>query len=295
MELQSGPHLITKHATMTNKEILKADILDILFEKRNKDYGAYALRRGYDKRLLAALIAAMAAIVLFIFLITFSRKSSLPGTTEKKENLVELREIILPEQKIKEPDKPKEQVKPKEQPKAIEKKVAKEKFTSKIEIKPDDKVKEPLPDVTNMGNKIPSDTKEKGKPDDGIPKKKEEPIVTGNGNTSGNTEPVVDFKPQETDPAFPGGPEALKRFLASNLQTPSDLENGEKKTVLIRFKVDKDGSVNTFEILTSGGGEFDQEVVRVCKRMPRWTPALQNGINVPVNYVLPVTFIGAEQ
>jgi len=89
--------------------------------------------------------------------------------------------------------------------------------------------------------------------------------------------------------------ESLKRFLAKNLCTPSDLEDGEKKTVHIRFKVDKDGAVNEFEIITSGGNEFDNEVVRVCKKMPRWIPALQNGINVPVSYVLPVTFIGVEQ
>jgi periplasmic protein TonB len=65
--------------------------------------------------------------------------------------------------------------------------------------------------------------------------------------------------------------------------------------VQIKVKVDKDGAVNTFEIVTSGGSEFDREVVRVCKKMPRWTPAVQNGINVPVNYVLPVTFIGTEE
>ncbi|NOT49677.1 MAG: TonB family protein [Chitinophagaceae bacterium] len=280
---------------MTNKEILKADILDILFEKRNKDYGAYALRRQYDKRLLSALIAAMGAILIFVFLVTFNRKSSLPVTTGKKENVVQLREVVLPKEKIKEPDKPKEQVKPKERSKAVEKKVAREKFTSKIEIKPDDKVKDPLPPVTAMDDKMISDTKEKGKPDDGIPQKKQEPVVVGNGNINGPTESVVEFKPQETSPEFPGGAEALKRFLASNLRAPSDLEEGEKKTVLIRFKVDKDGSVNTFEIVTSAGGEFDREVVRVCKRMPKWTPALQNGINVPVSYMLPVTFIGAEQ
>ena len=104
-----------------------------------------------------------------------------------------------------------------------------------------------------------------------------------------------EFHAIEKQPEFPGGPEALKRFLAKNLSTPEDLEDGEKKIVQIRFKVDKDGAVNTFEIITSGGNEFDNEVVRVCKKMPRWTPALQNGINVPVSYVLPVTFIGVEQ
>jgi protein TonB len=173
--------------------------------------------------------------------------------------------------------------------------VAKEKFTNKIEIKPDNQVKEPLPDLSKLDNSIISETKEKGKPDDGIPEKKQEPVVSGTGTANEDAEPVIEFKPRESNPEFPGGAEALKRFLASNLQTPTELEEGEKKTVLIRFKVDKDGSVNTFEIITSGGGEFDREVVRVCKRMPRWTPAFQNGINVPVNFVLPVTFIGSEQ
>jgi periplasmic protein TonB len=83
--------------------------------------------------------------------------------------------------------------------------------------------------------------------------------------------------------------------LGKNLSTPDALEAGERKVVQIKFKVDKDGSVTSFEIVTSGGGEFDREVVRVCKKMPRWTPAIQNGINVPVSYVLPVTFIGLEE
>jgi protein TonB len=65
--------------------------------------------------------------------------------------------------------------------------------------------------------------------------------------------------------------------------------------VQIRFKVDKDGVVSDLEISRSGGSEFDREVIRVCKKMPRWKPAVQNGFNVPVNYMLPVTFIGAEQ
>ena len=69
----------------------------------------------------------------------------------------------------------------------------------------------------------------------------------------------------------------------------------EKKVVRIKFKVNADGSINTFEIVTSGGLKFDNEVVRVMKKMPKWVPALQNGINVPVNYVLPVTFIGVEE
>ncbi len=273
---------------MTNKEILKADLLDIIFEKRNKDYGAYAIRRGYNHRLLTSMGAALSVILLFIFINAFGKKNVSTAPVNRNEHILEITEVRLLQEKPKEPEKPKEAIKPVE-------KIATEKYVSKIEIKPDDKVKETLPDVTNLGDKLISDKTQDGIKDDGIPREKEKPAEAGNGNATVITETQPDFHANEREPEFPGGPEALKRFLAKNLSTPSDLEDGEKKTVQIRFKVDKDGAVNTFEIITSGGNEFDNEVVRVCKKMPRWVPALQNGIHVPVSYVLPVTFIGVEQ
>ena len=273
---------------MTNKEILRADLLDIVFENRNKDYGAYAIRRGYDHRLLTAMGAAMSIILLFVFINAFGKKNVSSAPLNRHELIVEISEVILSKEKIKEPEKSIEAKKPLQ-------KIATQKFVSKIEIKPDDKVKETLPDVTSLGDKLISDKTADGKQDDGMPKEKEKPEKTGNGNEIVTTETQPDFHAHESLPEFPGGPEGLKRFLAKNLTTPSELEDGEKKTVHIRFKVDKDGTLNTFEIITSGGNEFDNEVVRVCKKMPRWIPALQNGVNVPVTYVLPVTFIGVEQ
>jgi periplasmic protein TonB len=273
---------------MTNKEILRADLLDIIFEKRNKEYGAYAIRRGYNHRLLTAMGAALSVILLFVLINILGKKNISSAPLNRNEHIVEITEVKMFKEKLKEPEKPIEAKKPVE-------KIATEKFVSKIEIKPDDKVKETLPDVTSLGDKLISDKTQDGKKDDGIPKGKEKFVETGNGNATVTTQTQPDFHPRESQPEFPGGPEALKRFLAKNLTTPSDLEDGEKKTVHIRFKVDKDGSVNSFEIITSGGNEFDNEVVRVCKKMPRWIPALQNGINVPVSYVLPVTFIGVEQ
>jgi protein TonB len=295
VEIEACEHLIIKRTTMTNKEILRADILDILFEKRNKDYGAYALRRGYDKRLLISLGTALMAIALFALLMLFNSNRNITSPVSTKNAEVELTEIIIPKEKPKEIEKQVEQ--PKQKSKTISKAtkpVSTEKFTSKIEIKPDNKVKEPLPPVENLENKQIGDEKKKGEPLAKIPVEKK-PMEADSVGSTGKTEGSNSvFKPVEMDPQFPGGAEALRRFLASNLQTPSELEDGEKKTVLIRFKVDKDGSVNTFEIVTSGGNEFDREVVRVCKKMPRWVPAYQNGVNVPVSYVLPVTFLGVE-
>src|ERR1700741_5019776 len=159
---------------MTNKEILRADLLDIIFKKRNKDYGAYAIRRGYNHRLLAAMGAAMSVILLFVFINVFGKKNISSVPLNRHERMVEISEVILPKEKIKEPEKPKEAIKPVQ-------KIATKKFVSKIEIKPDDKVKETLPDVTSLGDKVISDKTENGKKDDGIPKEKEKPDETGNG------------------------------------------------------------------------------------------------------------------
>lgn len=281
-------HLITKHSTMTNHEILKADLLDIIFEKRNKDYGAYAIRRGYNHRLLAAMGAALSLVLLFIFINAFGKKNVSSAPLNRDKRIVEITEVKMFKEKPIEPEKRKETIRRVE-------KIASKKFVSTITIKPDDKVKERLPDITSLDDKVIADKTQDGKKDDGIPREKERPGENENGSKTIITQTQTDFFANEREPEFPGGPEALKRFLAKNLTTPAELEDGEKKTVHIRFKVDKDGAVNTFEIITSGGNEFDNEVVRVCKKMPHWIPALQNGINVPVSYVLPVTFIGVEQ
>lgn len=279
---------------MTNNEILQSDILDILFENRNKDYGAYALRRGYNHRMLVATAVAVILIILFAFIGASAGKSNSTIPATKIERIVEIKEVRIEKEKPKEPDKPKQPEKQKAPLKPVQK-IATQKFTSVVQIKPDKEVKEKMPDIAKLDNSKISDQTSPGKKDDGIPKEKENTAISGGGTGTVTTETETVFKPQEKDPEFPGGPDALRKFLASNLQTPGELEDGEKKVVKIRFKVDKDGSVNTFEIITSGGNDYDKEVVRVCKKMPHWVPAIQNGTNVPVSYVLPVTFIGVEQ
>ncbi len=276
---------------MTNSEILKANLLDIIFENRNKEYGAYDLRKGYNSRLLIALGSGLSVILLFVFINSTNndKAATVPVITQRQE--VVLRAIELPKDKIKEIEKPKEVVKQKPVVK-----VATVSFTTPPKIEKDKDVKNAMVAVKELDGKEISTTTSPGKEADGTVVINKEPVEdpgTGNVATSGPSQPV--FVADERDPAFPGGQEALKQFISHNLNTPGILEEGERKVVQIRFKVDKDGTVNTFEIVTSGGGEFDREVVRVCKKMPRWIPAVQNGINVSVNYVLPVTFIGSEE
>ena len=285
-------HLIIKHTAMTNKEILQSDLLDIIFENRNKVYGAYSIRKGYNNRMLTALGAGMSVILLLIFINGLGNKQESTLTVPQDKNEILVREIEILKDKPKEPEQPKEVAKQK----PVEPKVAAVKFTTPPEIKDDDKVKDKMVAIADMGDKKIADKPSDGIKDNGTVRLTEKPVTEpGNGNGTVTEPKQPDFIVQEKDPEFPGGTEALKRFLGKNLNTPDALEAGGRKVVQIKFKVDKDGSVTSFEIVTSGGSEFDREVVRVCKKMPRWTPAIQNGINVPVSYVLPVTFIGLEE
>jgi len=283
-------HLISKLTTMTNNEILHANLLDIVFDNRNKDYGAYDLRKGYNNRLLIALGAGLSVILFFVLLNSANkRKEQAAPVTSAKEAIV-IRTIQLPKEDIKLPEPQKQLARQK--PVA---KIATVNYTTPPVIKKDVEVKNEMVAVKELKGKEISDKTTEGKESDNaviINKESVENPGSGTINSTGPSQP--EFVIEERDPEFPGGQKALNEFLTRNLRTPQDLQEGEKKIVQIKFKVEKDGSVTGFDIVTSGGNEFDSEVVRVVKKMPRWTPAVQNGINVPVSYVLPVTFIGIE-
>jgi protein TonB len=86
----------------------------------------------------------------------------------------------------------------------------------------------------------------------------------------------------------------LRQFLERNLQTPGGMESGETVTVKMKFVVGYDGVLRGFETIQDGGAAFNNEVVRVLKKMPDWVPGRSNGRNVSVYYVLPVTFTAGD-
>jgi protein TonB len=79
------------------------------------------------------------------------------------------------------------------------------------------------------------------------------------------------------------------------LESPADIEPGQRIEVYVRFWVDIDGSVSRSQIIRSGGSDFDNEVLRVLKKMPKWEPALQAGRPIAVAFQQPVIFIGQEE
>ena len=105
-------------------------------------------------------------------------------------------------------------------------------------------------------------------------------------------EEEVIFVVVESMPEFPGGQQALFKFLSENVKYPVIAqENGIQGRVICQFVVNKDGSIVDVEVVRSGGDpSLDKEAVRVIKSMPKWKPGKQRGKAVRVKYTVPVNF-----
>jgi periplasmic protein TonB len=269
---------------MTSHEILKADLLDILFDNRNKQYGAYALRRQYNSRLTMALgIALSSILLLFFFLKPGSTATNYVESEKEDVRLIDIPRIPpkIPEPPVRPTPPPPQNI---AQSSLTEKMLLVENPDPDKEFKPIDEIKLTAISTNNVEGAIVPEIQTVIKP---------EPSNASQTTNKDNNE--TRFVPLEKGPEFPGGPQAWANFLNRYLQTPADLEAGEKKIVLISFLVDADGSVTGFKVVRSGGKDFDNEVIRVLKKMPKWKPAIQNGHPVVVPFTQPVTFVGFEQ
>jgi periplasmic protein TonB len=268
---------------MTSYEILKASLLDIVFDNRNKQYGAYALRKEYNHRMMISLILALSSIGL---LFLFTRKENGDEKRASLPDTVVIRDFNLPEVK---PKQPKMEELPSQQ-------VAQKKFMDLIEIVRDDQfINNTVPHLDELIDVQVSDHNGTGDPFTGNQPAGQQQQGIGDGQSvAGDKAPE---KPAliQREPEFPGGMRAWVDFLNTHLRVPDELEAGEKKTVLIRFLVSEEGEVTGFSVVQSAGRLYDSEVIRVLKKMPRWKPALQDSKAVSRSYTQPVTFMGIEE
>jgi periplasmic protein TonB len=270
---------------MTNKEILQSDMLDILFEHRNKSYGAYALRKGYDHRLAKAMGISFSVVLIFVLLNGFKNNEPRNGGGFLGPN-----DTLTPINILKD-------IPPKEQEREIKPKQKEQERTVKIpdKIKMVDVVDIPPPNTDQIDNSNIGNQNIDGKPPTGIINNTDPlPVVNGDGNVRKDPPLVVVENLITRDASYPGGLEAFTKFLKKNLETPGELETGEKKKVYVRFVVDIEGVISGIQIVQSGGEEYDKEVLRVLKKMPKWVPAMQNGTKTAVNFTQAVTFVGEE-
>lgn len=271
-----------------NKElILTSDVLDIIFDNRNKAYGAYPLRKFYNNRLLKAM-GFMLIIVIALSAFSFLPKKK---TIRPKEYII--KDHILPPlpDKLQEKKPIKKNVVPPSQHK-----ISAVKMLNRIMIVPEKDSSDKLIDIDDS-MVISNQTIVIRNPHAPVVAL---PVVTGNVVVPPAIPavPVVDVtKPidnPEVRPEYPGGMSALKNFLEKNLTNPEDLPNGEPVEVKIKFVVGYDGKLQSFQVIRDGGNAFNTEVIRVLKKMPEWIPGKTNGKNVAVFYTIPVKFVVVE-
>lgn len=278
-------------STPEANKILKTDFLDLLFADRNKAYGAYELRRSYAKRMTTALLVT-AGVILLIFLSSF-----LSDQLAGEEAALEVKDVEL----TKIPDEP-PPVEPPPPPPPEElpppPKVEMTKFTPPVIVKDEEVKKEDIPpDVEKLEDTKIAVISQEGIKDEGLaaPVVDEGKAVVEAPKDETNYDQT--FTKVEVEAAFPGGLGAWRKFLERNLSGDVASSGGAPTgsyTVVVQFIVDKDGNVSDVKAQTNHGYGMEEEAVRVIKRGPKWTPAIQNGRQVKAYRKQPVTFMVTE-
>ena len=275
---------LMKTLFMEAQKILQANFIDILFDGRNKNYGAYELRVHYSKRLAIAL-AIMLAIILSLFLTAaMSKKSIAVGNAMEVNDTLTLTTVDPP---VVEPPPP---------PPALQAPMPVEtvSFTPPIIVPDDDVTEDDLPPAIDEVVDARIGTMNiDGSADEGIVAPLVEAVGLGNAVAPGPAKTDTDsiYVIVENPAEFPGGIEAWRRYLQRNLVYPSlAQENGTQGKVSVQFVVDREGNISDVIALNDPGEGLAEEAVRIIKRGPKWRPAEQNGKKVIYRHVQVITF-----
>ncbi|MBC9912706.1 energy transducer TonB [Chitinophaga varians] len=276
---------------MDSAKIPGNDFLDILFEGRNKDYGAYALRNRYDRRVRNAVMGTASIVLVvmggYVLNNTLMARDHInkPLALKGPVMINPIEDPVL-EQPLPPPPPPAQATPPPSAPTVD--------FASLV-VAPDKEVRpdEVPPRIKDIGNNAIGFENRDGDPN-GIP----DGLVDVKGTTTGVVDVPVAPEPDEIRtfveimPEFPGGQEALFKYLRKNLIYPHMAqENGIGGTVFVQFVVGRDGAI--LDVKTVGpakGAGLDEEALRVMRKMPNWKPGRQNGRAVAVLYNLPIRF-----
>ncbi len=258
---------------MEKMQILQAELLDLLFEGRNKNYGAYDLRKNYNKRMEYALMGTILICLLFIV-------GNLLANRER--NLIQQQtmvELVLDPFKVEEKEKPISPPPPQER--IV---VAAERYNVPV-ITPDQLVAEEdeMKPVEALENVQIGNAHVEGVEEQGLPSA---PVEAATG-TSQIEAPALDyekeFKTVQIQARFPDGLAGWTKFLEKNLNRDLPVNNGAPAgiyTVVVSFVVNKEGIISEVQAENDPGYGTGAEAVRAIKKGPNWIPAEQNGTKV---------------
>lgn len=267
---------------------------DLIFEGKNKDFGAYKLRQGsesrHNKAFFYVLIGLVAVCLLIFGYMKYEAYKTQKAEEEAKAKLEQQQKLAQMEaekEEEKEEDVEQieiEEVKP-EAPQLATQLMTELLLTDTPEEDNEIKANEDI----QKDNSVMSTFTQAGSDDINLIKEHKEEVVQEKPREEKKKEEV--FTHVEQMPKFPGGDAELYKFISNNLNYPAmAIENNVQGRVVVQFVVTKDGSIGNVKVVRSVDRDLDNEAIRVCKKLPKFIPGKQNGQPVNVWYTLPVTF-----
>lgn len=267
---------------------------DLIFEGKNKDFGAYKLRQGsesrHNKAFFYVLIGLVAVCLLIFGYMKYEAYKTQKTEEEAKAKLEQQQKLAQMEaEKEEEKEEEVEQIEIEEvKPEAPQ--LATQLMTELLLTdtpKEDNEIK--ANEDIQKDNSVMSTFTQAGSDDINLIKEHKDEVVQEKPREEKKKEEV--FTHVEQMPKFPGGDAELYKFISNNLNYPAmAIENNVQGRVVVQFVVTKDGSIGNVKVVRSVDRDLDNEAIRVCKKLPKFIPGKQNGQPVNVWYTLPVTF-----
>lgn len=269
----------------TKFDLYKTEWLDLVFDDRNKAYGAYDLRRHYADNInkaMAITFAVLLAASATVYIVSHNKK------VIPQERMIEMvvpiikQPLIEPPKKV-EPVKAVTPVKPQPTVTTVQ-------HLPPVVTRDELAVKEPVK-TTDLVNAAVGSQTVKGV-DVGAGGNAPEPAATGGEGTAPVDDKTIhDFRGLEVMPEPLGGFGAFGKFLGKNLRFPGAAQDaGVSGRVELSFVIEKNGEISNISISKPAGYGFDQEAMRVLKLAKAWKPGFQNGQPVRVRYSIPINF-----
>ena len=243
---------------------------DIVFENRNKEYGAYKLRKKYNRNVIIGLIISTLILGTAVITPYLNAKAAI-NKSKRAERQVEIKMENL--------DQPNEQVAPPPPPPPPPQDVVQQAYTAPVvvdSVKPEEAVQLMSADQAQIEVRDADVVEE---------------VAVVAEEVQEDVDAAEPFVVVEEMPMFPGGEVALLAFISDHTQYPEVAkENNIQGKVIVRFCVTSKGGVDKVEILKSVDPELDKEAIRVVKTLPTFKPGKQGGKPVPVWFMVPINF-----
>ncbi|MBO5455867.1 MAG: energy transducer TonB [Muribaculaceae bacterium] len=274
-------------------DLSSSEWIDLIFEGKNKDFGAYELRKASAKRHNRAMLVIL-IVLLAVALLGLLANTVLQSAEARPEDQIEqaIIDYSADEQEEEEEEEVQERVE-EQQPEALPEEILNTVKATELQITKDEEVVEEIKsqdELKETDTAVGTTDFDKGTDDLNVVREHKEEIIV----EEKKPEPVDDdkvFEVVEQKPQFPGGEAALLKWVSEHIRYPAMAqENNIQGRVIVQFVVTKTGDVGEVKVVRGKDPDLDKEAMRVVKSLPKFVPGKMNGHSVNVWYTLPISF-----